>query len=191
MKLRFYITIGVLFIFAGALLSSDYIIQLIKSAFAQSAPQPIGIEAKVDAASEQKSAALPSHIDVPAADISLDIEPGYYNYSKNTWTVSNEKANFATITSAPNTKSGNTYIYGHNKPDIFAKLNDLTVGDEAMVTNSEGKIFEYKLVSERDISPDDLSFLKYNGKPILTLQTCSGFWDQYRRLFVFDLESEI
>jgi LPXTG-site transpeptidase (sortase) family protein len=133
---------------------------------------------------------MPVHINVSSVNVSLDIEPGYYDYTSNTWTLSQTKANFATVTSVPNSVSGNTYIYGHNQSNIFANMANVNYGDIATVTNSVGTIFNYKLVDIKDVKPDDLSFLNYAGKPILTIQTCYGFWDQYRRLFIFDLESE-
>jgi LPXTG-site transpeptidase (sortase) family protein len=71
---------------------------------------------------------------------------------------------------------------------LFAKLNKISIGDEAMVVNSNGEIFSYKLVHITDVWPDDISFLNSSVKPTLTLQTCSGFWSQYRRLYFFDFE---
>lgn len=193
MKLKFNLIIGFLFIAAGVLLCSDQILQYVQKSNAQPVTLPKSAEAKskIKTASQVIKTALPTHIDVPATGVSVDIEPGYYNFSDNTWTISDVKANFATITSVPNSESGNTYIYGHNKVEVFAKLNNAKIGDEAKVINSEGKTFVYKLVQIKDVKPDDLSLLlEYQGKPILTLQTCSGFFDQYRRLFIFDYESE-
>lgn len=193
MKLKFNLIIGFLFIAAGVLLCSDQILQYVQKSNAQPVTLSKSAEAKskIKTASQVIKTALPTHIDVPATGVSVDIEPGYYNFSDNTWTISNVKANFATITSVPNSESGNTYIYGHNKVEVFAKLNNAKIGDEAKVINSEGKTFVYKLVQIKDVKPDDLSLLlEYQGKPILTLQTCSGFFDQYRRLFIFDYESE-
>lgn len=193
MKLKFNLIIGFLFIAAGVLLCSDQILQYVQKSNAQPVTLSKSAEAKskIKTASQVIKTALPTHIDVPATGVSVDIEPGYYNFSDNTWTISDVKANFATITSVPNSESGNTYIYGHNKVEVFAKLNNAKIGDEAKVINSEGKTFVYKLVQIKDVKPDDLSLLlEYQGKPILTLQTCSGFFDQYRRLFIFDYESE-
>jgi hypothetical protein len=36
--------------------------------------------------------------------------------------------------------------------------------------------------------PTDATLFEYKGKPILTIQTCSGVWYQNRQLFTFDLE---
>jgi len=191
MEPRFNITVGILFILVGVLLGSDYIIQFAKAdTYAQSTTQLVSSETRAGVADQPVNTALPTHISVPVIGVSVDIEPGYYNYSDGIWTVGDKKASFATVTSVPNAKAGNTYMYGHNRPNIFTKLNNLILGDKVIVTNSDNKMFTYKLVSIRDVQPDDVSFLEYSNKPILTLQTCSGFWDQYRRLFIFDLESE-
>lgn len=187
---RLNIALSVLFILAGTLLGYDHIAKL--TAFMQAEPYPIAAQIAKSSASDATttSPSLPTHIDITSVGLSVDVEPGYYNYSNKTWTLSNSKASFITVTSVPNGKSGNTYIYGHNRAGIFARLNNITVGDEAVVTNSVGKKFTYSLVKIQDIKPSNVSYLTDSQKPILTLQTCSGFWSQNRRLFIFDFKTE-
>lgn len=196
MRNRFNITIGILFIIAGALIGSDYIISFVKENFypkqvAQRYDSKSDAESSTVQATPQESTAQPTFIDIPTAYIYLEIVPGYYDYSNNTWTVDGAKANFATVSSVPNAKGGNTYIYGHNQSQVFARLGNLNMGDKAIVTNADGDKFEYILAEITDVNPDDLSFLNYKGKPILTLQTCWGLWDRYRRLYIFNFERKI
>jgi LPXTG-site transpeptidase (sortase) family protein len=188
MKARFNITIGILFILAGALLGSGYIIQFIKNSnYAHSTPQFVTIKQTAPI----PAAALPTHVSVPSTGMSVGVDPGYYDASTQTWTLSDTKAYFATVTTPPNSIEGNTYIYGHNRASVFSALNKATIGADAVVTTAANKTFTYQLVSIKDAQPNDLSLLlNYQGKPILTLQTCAGLWDQYRRLFVFNFVSE-
>jgi LPXTG-site transpeptidase (sortase) family protein len=70
-------------------------------------------------------------------------------------------------------------------------LNKALIGTTATVKTTDNKTFTYALSAIHDVSPTDPSWLvNYKGKAILTLQTCAGFWDQYRRLFIFDFVSE-
>lgn len=132
----------------------------------------------------------PIHLDIDSIDLSIDVVPGYYNQSRQSWTVSDDKANFATISSVPNPRYGNTYIYGHNRTSIFSSLVRLSEGDEAVVISSDEKKFIYKLETIKDVSQYDTSYLENSDRSILTLQTCSGFWDQYRTLYVFNYIGE-
>ena len=193
MTVRFNITIGILFILAGGLLGSDYIIKFVDDAHA-TYPSPnviVSDSASSNPSSITQSTALPTHVGIPSADISVDVDAGYYDSTTSTWTLGNAKAYFATLSTPPNAVEGNTYIYGHNRDNIFLPLNKVTIGTESTVIASDGKTFTYRLSSIHDVLPTDSSWLiDYRGEPILTLQTCTGLWDQYRRLFVFDFVSE-
>lgn len=183
--IRFYLFTALCFLLAGALLSSPYFMHR----WQQKNAVPV-FAASPNAQSTSKKASVsgvPSHIDVPGVKVSVDIGPGYYNKESQTWTLSKNKAHYATVTPEPNDASGNTFIYGHNRPEVFNKLLNLKKGDEAIVTTNNNHKFIYKMVDRRDTKPTDNSLFSYHGPPILTLQTCSGFWYQNRSLFVFDL----
>jgi LPXTG-site transpeptidase (sortase) family protein len=185
MNVKFKLTIGALFVLAGALLGSESIIDYVHSLSER--PSVVSPEQKPSFKPRQSHNAQPTHISVSRIGLSVDVEPGYYDDSQQAWTVSDTKAQFATTTSEPNEIGGNTFIYGHNREGIFGSLHNAQIGDEAIVTTTD-KTYTYRLVSSKDVKPTDASLFNYKGKPILTLQTCSGAWDQYRRLFVFNLE---
>ena len=185
-NLRFYLYIGLFLILAGLLLGSSHFIQYWQEknsqpVFAQAAAQPSVAPAKATISG------FPSHISIPSVDISVDIDPGYYNKASQTWSLSLTNAEYATVTPLPNNGGGNTFIYGHNRWAVFYKLLKVQPGDQATVTTTNGHRFIYQMTSERDTKPTDTSLFTYEGPPILTLQTCSGFWYQNRSLFVFKL----
>lgn len=187
-NLRFYSFVGLFFILAGLLLSSQHLVQY----WQQKNSQPFFIPSKVQTAANLKKATIsgvPAHIDIPHANISVDVEPGHYNKASQTWTLSTTKAEYATITPKANNGNGNTFIYGHNRWAVFYKLLNVHTGDEAILTTTDHHKFVYKMASRRDTNPNDDSLFRYQGPPILTLQTCSGFWYQNRSLFVFNLVS--
>lgn len=197
MKLRFYLTIGLLFLLAGLLLDSQRFIQYwqikdpaapgygIAEAAANDTALTTGSKPSLVQAEPLISGA-PKHISIPRLHISLDIKPGYYNKASQTWTLSNTNAHFATITSPANNQAGNTFVYGHNKEAVFKNLAGLKPGDVATITTSNNLTFTYIFNGQRTTSPNDVSLFAYSGKPILTLQTCSGVFYQNRQLFTFN-----
>lgn len=183
--LRFYLFVGLFFVLAGLLIGSPHFIQQ----WQQGNSQPV-FAAGITQANGAKPATIsgtPTHITIPAVGISVDVEPGYYNKSSQTWTLSTTKAEYATITAKANNGGGNTFIYGHNRWEVFYKLLKVQTGDEAIVTTSNQHTFVYRMVGRHDTNPKDDSLFHYQGPPILTLQTCSGLWYQNRSLFVFNL----
>ncbi len=128
----------------------------------------------------------PVRIQIPSLGIDLPVIDGYYNARERSWTLTNTKAQYATITPKANNIAGNTFVYGHRLHNVFGHLDQITSGAKAVITTDNGHTFTYTFRSSRETSPNDDSLFRYQGAPILTLQTCSGAWDQNRRLFTFD-----
>lgn len=131
---------------------------------------------------------LPLRIVVPSQKLDLVIDKGVYDASTNSWTLSDYNAQFATITARANNYKGNTFIYGHNSTQVFDHLRFLNPGDNVLIYTDNNHIFEYRLKDSVNVSPDDTSVFTYHGPPILTLQTCSGNWNEWRRMYKFNLE---
>lgn len=133
----------------------------------------------------------PIRLVIPSASIDISITDGIYNESAQTWNVSNTEAHFATITNQPNNYRGNTFIYGHNRPEVFYRLHKKTVvGDNAIIYTDNGLVFTYVLTDISETNPQDVSSLSnVQEKPALTLQTCSGAYFQNRQLYTFDFIS--
>ncbi|MEO5690673.1 MAG: sortase [Candidatus Saccharimonadales bacterium] len=189
MKTRFYLTLGALWIIAGLFIGWPVLQPMLK---ASGTPAIQGTSRVLDTSEPTNTevpliSGDPSHITFPSVDTSVDIAPGYFDAGSNSWTLSKDKAHFATNTDLPNNKTGNTFVYGHNRWQVFTKLLDLKVGDQATVTTSNGHVFTYTLRDIVDIDPTDTSYLETHKSPILTVQTCSGMWYEHRRMFTFDL----
>lgn len=146
---------------------------------------PINQQLALAAPSEHVIAGTPNHLDIPSLQLSLTVADGSFNEASGQWALSLDKAHFANITAKPNTKLGNTLIYGHYRPEVFASLHRIQPGSEVMVTTDNGYRFIYKLQSVRETSPNDTELFSYSGPPQLTLQTCSGSFFQNRQLFTF------
>jgi LPXTG-site transpeptidase (sortase) family protein len=135
---------------------------------------------------QQKIGGTPVRIVVPNRTIDLPVIQGSYDPDTGNWTLSNNKAQFALNSSVANNKLGNTFIYGHDIPQVFKRLEGLVAGDIAQIYTDNGYVFTYKYRSSIDVDPSNTNIFSYSGPSILTLQTCSGVWSQNRHLMTFD-----
>lgn len=144
---------------------------------------------KEDKEVEQIHSGFPVQIEISSLNIKLPVAEGFYNTKNGKWTLSTNKAHFATVTVLPNDKQGNTFIYGHYRREVFSKLHKIQPGAIIQITTDNGYKFTYKYINNVVVSPNDTAFLKYQGPPKLTVQTCTGRFMQNRQLFSFDFIS--
>jgi LPXTG-site transpeptidase (sortase) family protein len=137
--------------------------------------------------SSAKISGTPTKLIIPSLGINLPITPGYYNQSTKTWTLTVDKVQYATISAEPNNLEGNTFLYGHARTAVFANLHSIQSNAKALVETSNNHIFYYVLASVQTVSPSNSSIFSYSGRPILTIQTCTGLFWQNRQFFTFDL----
>jgi LPXTG-site transpeptidase (sortase) family protein len=146
----------------------------------------VAIAAPISKPSEVAIAGHPVQISVPSLNINLPVVNGYYDHQSGQWTLTLNKAQFATPSAEPNNTSGNTIIYGHYRKGVFSTLHQIQPGAIALITTSNGYVFEYKYTLTYAVSPTDTSIFTYTGPPELTIQTCSGTWFQNRQMYHFD-----
>ena len=121
----------------------------------------------------------------PAADMNVGIIPGYYDSKSKTWTLTETDAQYAVMTPQPNNITGNTFIYGHYRPNVFAYMHLILPGTIATITTNNGYKFTYKFVETYAVNPGDSAVLANSNSPILTIQTCSGTFFQNRQMYIF------
>ena len=130
----------------------------------------------------------PVNLQIPSLGTDLPIIPGVYDAHTQKWTLTTDKVQYATMTPEPNTESGNTFLYGHYRKNVFANLHTIKPGAEAIVKTDNGHTFYYRLNGVKVVTPEEsAAVLGYQGKPIMTIQTCTGIFFQNRQLFYFDL----
>jgi len=127
----------------------------------------------------------PVALDISSLNMHLAIINGYYNSKNGEWTLTLDKAQYATVTVPPNNLSGNTLIYGHYRPEVFAYLHLIKPGAQATITTDNGYVFTYTYQSTEAFDPHDTSIFTYQGAPRLTIQTCSGTFMQHRQMYYF------
>ena len=127
----------------------------------------------------------PREIRIPSLGIDLQVIDGAYNADTGQWTLTLDKAQYALPTVQPNNEEGNTLIYGHYRPEVFASLHHIVPGAKATIITSNGITFTYTYQSTKAYDPTDTSIFTYQGAPRLTIQTCSGTFMQHRQMYYF------
>lgn len=136
---------------------------------------------------KQTQTGIPTRIQIPSLNLDLAITAGLYNESTKSWTLSKDKAHFATVSNQPNDTYGNTFIYGHNRRSVFSKLPQLQKGAVVIISTDTNLRFTYRYSYTEKTDPNNTSvILPYSKKPTLSLQTCSGTWYQNRQIYRFD-----
>lgn len=131
----------------------------------------------------------PVTILVPRLGIELSIIDGAYDKASDSWTLTDDKAQFATITDRPNDGGGNTFIYGHNTDRVFGRLAGLVDGDIVQIKTDNNHTFSYTYSGQQIVQPTNTSVLADDSaKPRLTLMTCEGWLSQTRRIMYFDFK---
>ncbi len=128
----------------------------------------------------------PVTLSIPSLNLKLPVADGIFNPKSGQWTLSNDKVHYALMTMQPNDTQGNTLIYGHYRPGVFSTLKTIKQGSEVSITTENGYLFTYSYTGNQVVSPADGSIFSYEGKPKLTLQTCTGAFMQNRQLFSFE-----
>lgn len=141
---------------------------------------------------------VPVRIVIPGSSwlgqvVDLPVDKGYYDASTGEWTLSGYHAQFMTISSLANNVSGQTYIYGHNNDYVFGALRHVTpaVGAQALLYTDTGHVFSYSFTSVTSVAPDSTAVLDYHGPPILTVQTCTGSFNEVRTLYTFTFDKVV
>lgn len=127
----------------------------------------------------------PVEISIPSLKMDLQVIPGVYNQKSGQWTLTDDKAQFAEPSVTPNNETGNTLIYGHYRPQVFAYLHHIQPGAQAVITTVNGYKFTYTYQTTQAFDPTDTSIFTYQGVPRLTIQTCSGSFMQNRQMYYF------
>lgn len=137
------------------------------------------------------TAGKPNQIVIPRLGIDLPIDDGVYDSANQTWSLSGYRAQFALPSVVANDYQGNTLIYGHNNMSVFGKLKTLQPGDSMQLFTDNGHTFNYIYQRLNDVQPDDLSVFKYDGPPTVTVQTCTGNWNEIRRMYQFKFDKAV
>lgn len=129
----------------------------------------------------------PIRLQIPSLGIDLGVAKGYYDKTTTKWTLDKVNAFFAAPSVKPNNRGGNTLIYGHNIAPVFARLQNIPDKAKVILYTDNGHRLVYTYKSSEVVDPNNTSIFDYEGKPRLTLQTCTGAWFENRQFYYFEL----
>jgi len=133
---------------------------------------------------------VPDRLLIPRLGINLPIADGVYDPATETWTLSKTAVHYAVMTRLPNDKSGHTLIYGHNTVQLLSPTRLLQPGDILQIVSKEGLTYNYVYVADNKVDPSNTQVLTQTSeKPMLTLLTCNGLFNEVRRLMSFEFVS--
>lgn len=118
-----------------------------------------------------------SSISIPSVDINTAVVKGAVK--DNQWYISEDSANYISK-NIPGNRKGNTIVYGHNTKNIFANLKDVTEGEEITVAYANGDTQTYIVEEIYETFPTDITPIQPTEGDVLTIYTCSGFFDTRR-----------
>lgn len=150
--------------------------------------EPLVVDSAATSPLVHREHTAPVRIVLPDVGIDVPIRPGTYDSATATWTLSTTSAYFATVTMPPNMTAGTTLIYAHNSKNLFGPTADIQPGNQAVVITESGARFTYTYTGEDVVAPrtTDVFTEPADGVHELILLTCSGSWNQKRRLLHFE-----
>jgi len=97
------------------------------------------------------------------------------------WPLLTEKGHYL-VDSARLNEKGNVIVYGHNTPTVLGWLLRVKVGEVIQLFGQDEQVYSYKVASIQDVEADDVSWLRPTDTSVITIYTCSGWFDQHRRV---------
>lgn len=119
----------------------------------------------------------PATLTIAKLNLKVPIAPG--GIFNGQWILSDSSAHYLP-TSGKLGEGFNTIIYAHKLPHLFGNLYKLTPGDIITLSDSEGNVFYYRVLSTESIYPSEITKLRFPIRNSLTLFTCDGWYDQKR-----------
>jgi LPXTG-site transpeptidase (sortase) family protein len=127
----------------------------------------------------------PTKILVPSLSLEINIEEGNYNSIDKSWNVSDQNAQFISVSDNPGPENGNTVIYAHNTKNLFGDTHKLKDSDNVYLYNENSNLIEYEYTGFKLVDPSNVSVINSSDSSKLTLITCSGLFNQKRRIMDF------
>jgi len=118
----------------------------------------------------------PVRILIPSVGIDLKVidAPIINGY----WELSDNTASYGLGSGLPGTK-GNTVIFAHAREGLFYNLKDVKVNDTVYVF-TKNNWFRYKVNKITAVYPNQTEIISPTKNEVLTLYTCTGFYDEKR-----------
>jgi LPXTG-site transpeptidase (sortase) family protein len=118
----------------------------------------------------------PVRILIPKRDIDLKVVDA--RIINGYWELSESTASYGLGSGTPGTKS-NTVIFAHARTGLFYNLKDVQINDVIYVF-TKNNWYRYKVNKITAVFPNQTEVIKPTKNEVLTLYTCTGFYDEKR-----------
>ena len=119
----------------------------------------------------------PTHIQIENNLIDLSIESA--NIRDGIWEISESRATHLQSSGNPG-ENTNIVIYAHNKWHLFYPLHAVEVDHVVTITTEDGEQHRYRVIHSEIVSPDQIEKVLPTESEVLTLYTCTGWFDAQR-----------
>jgi LPXTG-site transpeptidase (sortase) family protein len=122
------------------------------------------------------SGVLPIRIAIPDLQINLPIVPA--SLSAQRWPTTSQGVSYLLSSSLPGV--GNSVYYGHNWPRLLGPLTRAQIGQQLIITTSDGRVQHYYINQIQHLTSSAVDILDPSSDPRITLYTCEGLFDSKR-----------
>lgn len=119
----------------------------------------------------------PVRVQIPAQNIDVPVIESYVR--DNQWEINPDGASHLAGSANPGQR-GNVVVYGHNLDRIFGRIRSLKKGDVINLSTKSGQNFSYRVEETLVVTPKDVKVIEPTLTEMLTLYTCTGFFDSQR-----------
>lgn len=113
---------------------------------------------------------------IPRLNIELSVVPS--KIINGYWEVSETSASHGEGSANPG-ENGNVVVFAHARSGLFLNLRNIKKDDEVYILANDKK-YKYIVSEITSVYPDDITTVTPTDFEVLTLFTCSGFFDEKR-----------
>lgn len=158
--------------------AAERVPQLVTTTVQPHAEQAIGRPASITFVRQQKT---------------LPVTEGRYSEDLASWTVAAKEVQW--IQTGQHLIEGKPAIhaifYGHATAAVLGVTNDIVAKDTVIITTEKGIALAYRYIGDEVVVPTNLGVLTETDSQRLTLITCKGLNNEYRRLLKFQFEGVV
>jgi Sortase domain len=135
----------------------------------------------------------PQTFQIKRLGIDFPVAPGMFDVVNKSWTLDSQHVFVNTLDNANPTLSTSTTaqprivtFYAHNFSNVVGNTKNLVAGDILTITTDTNYTFRYYYVHDQVVGPNDAQILQAPNQDLpVALITCTGTWDQSRRIMYF------
>jgi LPXTG-site transpeptidase (sortase) family protein len=154
----------------------------------QATPTPTADKDRIPQGNIREQGEMPLRIIIPSVNIDLPIV--YAKLENGTWSVVDGVANFAEGTALPNGETGNTGIFGHDRPKAFNRIKSLKAGEQIII-ETENYRYSYTVITGYQVEDDAVRVFYPTEKASVTLLTCNGLFSEFRYVINAELSTVV